>query len=173
MPPGLTLWPKKGAPVETGPARSIATELLPAPLGPLSSAKPERGRSFLTRYCLGSAFESSPSHSTANARLSASRREMGVDVEAMVAAAGCTVGECPAVRRGEIVERAEAQAAGRRAAARIWRQEGLKVPPASRSRAGSGPVTGPAPGFEPNDPTMSGPTTAWRIAPMTDESIAG
>ncbi len=55
---------------------------------------------------------------------------------------------------------------------RIWRQEGLKVPPRQPKRSRIWPVTGPAPGFEQNDPTTSGPTTSWRIAPMTDESIA-
>jgi hypothetical protein len=44
--------------------------------------------------------------------------------------------------------------------------------PGSRSAAGSGRVMGPASVSAPNGPTMSGLTTSWRIASMTDGSNA-
>ena len=55
---------------------------------------------------------------------------------------------------------------------RIWRREGLKVPPSSPSGAGSGSTTARASGCGRRTRTTSGPTTSSRTAPTTGGSTA-
>jgi putative transposase len=53
----------------------------------------------------------------------------------------------------------------------IWRQEGLKVLPQQPKRSRIWPSDGTCTRLRAERPNHSGPTTSWKIAPMTGEIV--